>query len=63
MESFFMLLHIDKYFSLDYYIGVNIMSLHIMKEENPCHSEHQNTMENQNSCCNNMQDYRLFNNF
>lgn len=33
MESFFMLLHIDKYFSSDYYIGVNIMSLHIMKEE------------------------------
>lgn len=33
MESFFMLLHIDKYFPLDYYIGVSIMSLHIMKEE------------------------------
>lgn len=28
-----MLLHIDKYFSLDYYIGVSIMSLHIIKEE------------------------------
>ena len=28
-----MLLHIDKYFSLDYYICINIMSLHIVKEE------------------------------
>lgn len=33
MAYFFMLLHIDKYFQLDYYIGVNIMSLHIVKEE------------------------------